>query len=586
MAKRTTKKKDAKRTTKKKEVAVTNAAAEEGQEIQTSPLDDLILSCLKQFGDYAINERAIPSLQDGLKPSQRRILWAAYLLKSTPSNNFVRSARLTGATLQFHPHNADALYGALVKMAAHIPQTLFDVQGNFGNYSKTTPAAADRYCFHGNTLVTTDTGFQRISDMRSPDNVGKDYDLNEPEETSAIVLTTEGWKPAHTWWFSGVRKIYRVITSRGFVDATDNEPFLIQSEDGTRNWKLLSEMSKEDRIIFSTKTMPRTENHVHNAVIEDMVTKFEMSLCNSSILPNYLWAWSDLSQASFLVKLFGKVKDRQRSEDPSKKNSYVAYFQSATLVSDLMVLGRYLGMDLRYDENIVADHKTIPSMETDELIGVEVMRDYYPDMVMGRHSEQADIISAVIDIVEMDSEHETFDLTVPDHHNYCANGIIVHNTETRISNFAYTCLMDKRFDDAFIKLPNYDHSSMEPLVFPAQLPLVLALDQRGIAMGYTALLPSFTIGSLYEVVMKALKAKDYKLTPKYLAKTLVFSKLWGGEVVSPMEDRIKLMATGVQSIEWVCDYEFSESGKDLHITDFRWGGVMIPTFFGFQISLR
>jgi hypothetical protein len=61
---------------------------------------------------------AIPDVRDGLKPVQRRILYAMYDMGLTPDKGFVKSARIVGAVLgHFHPHGDQAVYETLVRMA-------------------------------------------------------------------------------------------------------------------------------------------------------------------------------------------------------------------------------------------------------------------------------------------------------------------------------------------------------------------------------------------------------------------------------------------------------------------------------------
>ena len=88
--------------------------------------------------------RAIPSLTDGLKPIQRRILTAMKGLNLRPDGRFMKSARVDGEVLgKYHPHGSS--YGPMVTMAApwsnNLP--LINGHGNWGD--STSPAASSRY---------------------------------------------------------------------------------------------------------------------------------------------------------------------------------------------------------------------------------------------------------------------------------------------------------------------------------------------------------------------------------------------------------------------------------------------------------
>ena len=106
--------------------------------------EDLFTFGLRSMMTYskATNEdRAVPDLVDGLKPSMRRLLWAA--LKHTGRGSQVKSAKILGATLgSYHPHAPEGLYGALQTMVNSEFPT-FKGTGNFGTL--TDPAAAFRY---------------------------------------------------------------------------------------------------------------------------------------------------------------------------------------------------------------------------------------------------------------------------------------------------------------------------------------------------------------------------------------------------------------------------------------------------------
>lgn len=104
----------------------------------------------KSFIDYAMSvivDRALPSVEDGLKPVHRRILYAMHVLGLEPGKPTMKSARIVGETMgKFHPHGNLALYDSLVRMAQDfsLRYPLVHGQGNFGSLDGDNPAA-DRY---------------------------------------------------------------------------------------------------------------------------------------------------------------------------------------------------------------------------------------------------------------------------------------------------------------------------------------------------------------------------------------------------------------------------------------------------------
>ena len=93
-----------------------------------------------EYASYVIRDRAIPNLADGLKPVQRRILWA---LHDKDDGRFIKVANVVGHAMQYHPHGDASIGDALVVLANK--RYLIEGQGNFGNIFTGDPAAAPRY---------------------------------------------------------------------------------------------------------------------------------------------------------------------------------------------------------------------------------------------------------------------------------------------------------------------------------------------------------------------------------------------------------------------------------------------------------
>ncbi len=92
------------------------------------------------YASYTILDRAIPHIDDGLKPVQRRIL---HSMKTLDDGRFNKVANIVGNTMQYHPHGDSSIYGALVQLGQK--DLLVETQGNWGNILTGDPAAAGRY---------------------------------------------------------------------------------------------------------------------------------------------------------------------------------------------------------------------------------------------------------------------------------------------------------------------------------------------------------------------------------------------------------------------------------------------------------
>jgi len=104
------------------------------------PLKRLMDGNFIQYASYVIRDRAIPEIDDGLKPVQRRIL---YSLHENDDGKFIKVANIVGYTMQFHPHGDASIGDALVTLTNK--RFLIEGQGNFGNLLTGDPAAASRY---------------------------------------------------------------------------------------------------------------------------------------------------------------------------------------------------------------------------------------------------------------------------------------------------------------------------------------------------------------------------------------------------------------------------------------------------------
>ncbi|MDD5597149.1 MAG: DNA topoisomerase IV subunit A [Victivallaceae bacterium] len=93
-----------------------------------------------EYASYVIKERAIPDVDDGLKPVQRRILWSLFRMHD---GKFHKVANVIGHSMQYHPHGDASIGGALVVLANK--EYFIDRQGNFGNIFTGDVASAARY---------------------------------------------------------------------------------------------------------------------------------------------------------------------------------------------------------------------------------------------------------------------------------------------------------------------------------------------------------------------------------------------------------------------------------------------------------
>ena len=134
------------------------------------------------YSEYVILDRALPRVEDGLKPVQRRILYTMMELGTTPDKPHRKSARIVGDCLgKYHPHGDSSVYGAMVKLAQpfNTKMLLVDGHGNFGSVDGDS-AAAMRYT----EARMTPFALEMLRDLEKntvPMTLNFDDSLEEPE---------------------------------------------------------------------------------------------------------------------------------------------------------------------------------------------------------------------------------------------------------------------------------------------------------------------------------------------------------------------------------------------------------------------
>ena len=117
---------------------------ENNQIIQELTLEDVMGDRFGRYSKYIIQERALPDIRDGLKPVQRRILYAMNKDGNTFEKGFRKSAKSVGNIMgNYHPHGDISIYEAMVRMSQDwkLREILIEMHGNNGSMDGDSPAA-------------------------------------------------------------------------------------------------------------------------------------------------------------------------------------------------------------------------------------------------------------------------------------------------------------------------------------------------------------------------------------------------------------------------------------------------------------
>jgi len=204
--------------------------------------------------DYAMSVivgRALPLVEDGLKPVHRRVLYSMGENGFRPDRSYVKCARVVGEVMgNYHPHGDSSIYDALVRLAQpwSMRYPLIDGQGNFGSRGN-DPAAAMRYCVTGDTQVATPDGAVPIAELAPGITPGSTVEVDLKVIGLHGVPVRVG--AVH---HSGTHPVLRVLAGGRELCCTANHPLLSRAlVDGVPRllWKLAEELVAGDLVALA-----------------------------------------------------------------------------------------------------------------------------------------------------------------------------------------------------------------------------------------------------------------------------------------------------------------------------------------------
>ena len=260
----------------------------EGSISNENPVSDLYEDWFLDYASYVILERAIPSIDDGLKPVQRRIL---HSMNNIEDGRYNKCANIIGSSMQFHPHGDASIEDALVNLGQK--DLLIDTQGNWGDVRTGDKAAASRYIearisrFGIETLFNEKTTEWKLSydgRKKEPINLPVKFPLllAQGVEGIAVGLSTkimphnfcELIKSSISYLKEKSFKLYPDFPNGGMVDITDYN-------DGKRGGKIrvrskIRELDKSTLIIDDIPYNTTTTNLIDSIIKANDKGKFKI----------------------------------------------------------------------------------------------------------------------------------------------------------------------------------------------------------------------------------------------------------------------------------------------------------------------
>jgi len=288
-----------------------------------------------------VNEnRAIPAVEDGLKPVQRRILWTMWKDKCLSTKPHVKCAKISGAVLRFHPHGDTSVYQAMARMAQpfSLNPTLIEFHGSYGSQRNHEPASS-RYTEARLTPFTEQNFFEGIkkrAEFQMNFSEDEEEPINLPQRVPYLLLTSQigiGYGAACHWipWkaeeiinvykkFILTEQVdYNLITTPSFptggiVSSKDNYKSIFYEGKGTvwieSKWHTETR-GKKNLIVFTELPfeieVESIEESVRKAISEnnwDLVVRDETDMNGIRFVIEYVSGNSD----EWVEKLFSKTK--------------------------------------------------------------------------------------------------------------------------------------------------------------------------------------------------------------------------------------------------------------------------------------
>ena len=184
------------------EVEESGLRVQSGDGFRVIPLKGLIDNWFIDYASSVILDRAVPEINDGLKPVQRRIL---HSMKELEDGRYNKVANVVGNTMKYHPHGDSSIGDALVNLGQK--DLLIDTQGNWGNVLTGDPAAAE-YAL----CLTEFKDYIEEEKYNVPGNylighTGGAYGLN------SIMI----WSPADNWGIVAMTNGFTSVKDKSFL---------------------------------------------------------------------------------------------------------------------------------------------------------------------------------------------------------------------------------------------------------------------------------------------------------------------------------------------------------------------------------
>ena len=485
----------------------------------------------KAYIDYAMSvivQRAIPSVEDGLKPVHRRILYAMYNMGLDPSKPTRKSAKIVGETMgNFHPHGNLAIYDALVRMAQDfsLRYPLVHGQGNFGCFTVDTKVKL----IDGRNLSFAELVKEwEIGKINYTFTVSKDGEI----KIAKIVNPRKTKENA---------ELVRVTLDNGEeIKCTPDHRFMLKNG----SYKKAKDLSNSQSLMpfYTRYSTPQDDKYTvgYEIIYQPFLDKwsFVHHLADQYNIDNNVYSvkngrvrhHKDFNKLNNdpddIVRTQWKAhwilhanlaSDKHRTnkeyEDKISRGRKEFWAREENRKKKFLRICNYLK-----ENNLSLNKENFERIRRD-VFGIKSftswnlgLRKYYNEdqnlfllEINGNHK--------VSKVEFLNEKQDVYDLTIDDTHNFALTaGIFVHNsmdgdspaaeryTEAKLSKIASELLAD--IDKETVEMrPNFDNSLKEPETLPGKLPNLLLNGATGIAVGMATNIPPHNLTELCNAII-------------------------------------------------------------------------------------
>lgn len=514
-------------------------------------LKDTIEDSFTQYAGAVIQSRALVDVRDCVKPSARQIYYCMHTDNFVHSKPFNKTLKAIGSAMRMYIHGDSSCEGIIMRSGQPFSMRypLVEVEGSHGTLTSSGNWAAPRYCLTGDAFISTDKGLLRMKDVvESEEN--SDNEIQTLTCRGAFGLTT-----ANVFFNSGVHQTYKLTLKNGIqISGTPNHPILTLDNEFNFAWKTIDELNVGDKILLNVNDnfLYGQENDLEYAkligriiggcstVSADTIADKELYLrlkndnCindhRNKHIPNSVFVGTKEYQQEFLRYMFENGGNVYVADKEYSLIRYMSY--SVDLIHELQIIllsnfGIMSSINIEGDSSqlyLEIRGKDIPLFAENIGFISEKKNKKLKQVISFWHDKQQDkgAESCVLD-AKLETVYDNF-ISIPiikkedngfqvvyspkineECHSYTANGIINHNTSSRLSNISDYLLQDTNKNTIDEWIDNYDDTEQYPRVLSSLGFYNIVNGSMGIAVGIASSIPQFNLTEVNNALITLLK---------------------------------------------------------------------------------